>query len=379
MKNKIILGFTIIFIMVSVIGCIKKDGTSSSRSVLSNSSKVKTNPESDFEAEPVEGGQSVRITNYLGDKWEVGIPSTIQKLPVTHIGSGAFSEKKLTSVTLPNSIIEIGEKAFADNQLTSITIPNSVIIIGDEAFANNLIIAVSIPNTVTYLSGFNGNQLSSINIPDNVTTIGNYAFSENKIASVVIPKSVNEIGYNAFYNNLLNIDYEFQINNMEISITQYIGTTKDVLIPDTILGLPVTSIADGRHIYDGYGTGAFSSQGFTNVTIPNSITYIGDYAFYQNQLTSINIPNNVTNIGGQAFESNQLTNINIPNSVTSIGKDAFWGNPLNSITIGANVYINRGRYDGGFYIGFCSGYIRGGQEAGTYTPPDSGNRSWIKK
>ena len=353
--------FTVL-VMVTVSACTKND------------------PESNFTAEPLDGGKSVAITGYVGEKWEVRIPSTIQKLPVTHIGSGAFSGKKLTSVTLPNGIIEIGERAFADNQLTNITIPSSVIIIGDEAFANNLLTAVSIPNTVTYLSGFNGNQLSSINIPNNVTTIGSYAFSENKITSIVIPKSVNKVGYNAFYDNLLNIDYEFQINNMEISLTQYIGTTQDVVIPESILGLPVTSIADGRHIYNGQGTGVFSSQGLTNVIIPNSITYIGDYAFAYNELSNITIPNSVTSIGSDAFFGNLLTSIIIPDSVTTMGADAFYGNSLTSITIGSSVNITSfGRHDGGFYISFCSGYMRGGQEAGTYIPPDRGNRSWIKQ
>ena len=83
-------------------------------------------------------------------------------------------------------------------------------------------------------------------------------------------------------------------------------------------------------------------------TIPNKVTDIGDYAFYNctnltkvtipdnvttirhgafmrcNSLTSVVIPNSVTSIGGSAFDyCISLTNITIPNSVTSIRCDAF--------------------------------------------------------
>ena len=59
--------------------------------------------------------------------------------------------------------------------------------------------------------------------------------------------------------------------------------------------------------------------------IPNSVTNIGDNAFwFCESLTSINIPNSVTNIGDYAFVGcESLTSINIPNSVTNIGRSAF--------------------------------------------------------
>jgi len=61
------------------------------------------------------------------------------------------------------------------------------------------------------------------------------------------------------------------------------------------------------------------------MTIPDSLTSIGDYSFYAcSSLTNITIPNNVTSIGVGAFSScTSLTSITIPDSVTSIGGKAF--------------------------------------------------------
>ena len=63
------------------------------------------------------------------------------------------------------------------------------------------------------------------------------------------------------------------------------------------------------------------------MTIPNSVTSIGDYAFfYCCSLPSVTIPNSVTSIGYSAFsECSSLTSVTIPDSVTSIGGSAFYG------------------------------------------------------
>ena len=74
--------------------------------------------------------------------------------------------------------------------------------------------------------------------------------------------------------------------------------------------------------------GAFSGcTALTSVTIPNSVTSIGEYSFSRcSGLTSVTIGNSVTSIGSDAFrECTALTSIAIPNSVTSIGNRAFYG------------------------------------------------------
>jgi hypothetical protein len=148
----------------------------------------------------VENG-AVTITGYTGSAKNVTIPGQIDGLPVTIIGNGAFREKQLTSVTIPNSVISIGQGAFAQNRLTSVTIPNSVTTIGDSAFVVNQLTSVIIPGSVTTIDRevFAQNQLTSITIPNSVAIIGEVAFAQNQLTSVTIPNSVATIGKGAFW------------------------------------------------------------------------------------------------------------------------------------------------------------------------------------
>ena len=76
------------------------------------------------------------------------------------------------------------------------------------------------------------------------------------------------------------------------------------------------------------------------MTIPDSVTTIGEYAFcYCDSLESVTIPDSVTTIGEYAFyECSSLTSVTIPDSVTTIGDYAFWGcESLTSVTIGDSV------------------------------------------
>ena len=81
----------------------------------------------------------------------------------------------------------------------------------------------------------------------------------------------------------------------------------------------------------------------TSVTILNSVTSIGDYAFYGCcSLTSITIPNSVTSIGRGAFAGCSLTSITIPNSVTSIGDYAFADcSALSSVTLNSSAIASK--------------------------------------
>jgi hypothetical protein len=89
----------------------------------------------------------------------------------------------------------------------------------------------------------------------------------------------------------LQAQFNFMTNNGAITITGYTGSDGNVFIPDTITGLPVTSIGDD----------AFQLTALTSVTIPDSVTSIGDGAFEYCSLTNVTIGNGVTSIGSYAF------------------------------------------------------------------------------
>ena len=106
---------------------------------------------------------------------------------------------------------------------------------------------------------------------------------------------------------------------------------------DSVRTYSVTSI--GRSGCGPYCDYVFSyCDSLTSVTIPNSVTSIGDYAFSGcSSLTSVTIPNSVTFIGYSAFQfCSSLTSVTIPNGV--IGEYAFWKcRSLTSVTIGNSV------------------------------------------
>ena len=174
------------------------------------------------------------------------------------------------------------------------------------------------------------------------TNTGRYELTlSGNIAGGSVSISVSKDGYNitggprqvTLYENMsaesTYQDYKYVYGTIsnKVTITGYTGSGGSVTIPATIDGKPVTAIKDG------YNNDVFYKKQLTSVTIPNSITSIGVYAFAENQLTSVTIPNSVTSIGQGAFSGNQLTSVVIPNSVTSIGMSAFQKNQLTSVTI----------------------------------------------
>ncbi len=124
---------------------------------------------------------AITITGYTSSRvGAVTIPSTINGLPVTDIGTNAFQNSILTSVIIPDTVTNIGDYAFADQgDMANVSIGNGVVSLGAYAFAY-------------------GGALQSVTIPGSVVTIGNRAFFGQSLTSVVLGKSVASIGDYAF-------------------------------------------------------------------------------------------------------------------------------------------------------------------------------------
>lgn len=224
------------------------------------------------------------ITKYNGTDTVVVIPSKINGVTVTTIGTDAFLGLNITSVTIPASVTEIGSNAFAG--CTNLT---SVHYAGDWS---NLTIQSGNPAVQDAANAplFDFEFIP----PDNTAVIvTNYKYN-GAAADVTIPsryqgKPVTTIGHAAFFNSAVT----------------------SVTIPDS-----VTSISDEAFI---------NCPKLTNISIPNSVTYIGFSAFSScTSLKSITLPSSLSFISGALFLGcSQLTTIHIPVSVTSIGNNAF--------------------------------------------------------
>ncbi|MBR2029308.1 MAG: leucine-rich repeat domain-containing protein, partial [Clostridia bacterium] len=139
------------------------------------------------------------------------------------------------------------------------------------------------------------------------------------------------------------LDFEYIINNNQVTITGYTGTSVNVTIPATIKDTPVTAIGY-RAFYDcdnlasvtfgansqlqTIGSHAFYyCDNLTSISIPDSVTSIGEKAFYWcDYLANVTFGENsqLESIGDYAFyDCDNLSSIVIPDSVTSIGDYAF--------------------------------------------------------
>ncbi|MGN1104653.1 MAG: leucine-rich repeat domain-containing protein [Candidatus Coproplasma sp.] len=143
------------------------------------------------------------------DRWVIECESSIDNLVLRDDTRGiaelTFSSfTKLSSVTLPESLLYIGESAFwGCNKLTNVTIPDSVVLIGLSAFSscislNGLTIGKSVVTIDDYAFIY-CESLESVTIPDSVNYIGKDAFAAcTSLASVSMGKGVTDIGDFAF-------------------------------------------------------------------------------------------------------------------------------------------------------------------------------------
>ena len=275
------------------------------------------------------------------------------------------------AIIIPDGITSIPSSAFAYRTgITSITIPDSVTSIGNYAFS--------------YCSG-----LTSVTIPDSVTSIGSFAFSDcSGLTSVTIGNGVTSIEYRAFYycSGLTEINWnavsvsDFSSGSDVFYNAGTAGSGITVTFGDSVKTIPARLFNVSNSYY---------RPNIKSVTIGNSVTSIGSYAFSDcTGLTSVTIGNSVTSIGYRAFEDcsgltsvyytgdvagwcgisglgnimssgrtlyidgNKLEGaIVIPDSVTSIGDYAFRGcSGLTSVTIGDSV-----KSIGSYAFYYCSG------------------------
>ena len=238
-------------------------------------------------------GKGYAVTGITTNTKDIIIPSTYQGVPIVKIARRAFyANKSILTVEIPDSVTSIGDDAFNScSKLEKVTIEGNSRLteIGDKAF-------------------FKCTHLTNITIPDGVTYIGDWAFYGcTNIVEATMPATAIK--------HIPNAALETVVITSGTSIDEeafdHCYCLTNISIPDS-----VTSI----------GNYAFSSCDFTSITIPNSVTSIGKGAFIHcSDLTDITIPDSVTRIRGNVFQyCEKLSSITIPDSVTSIDMMAFY-------------------------------------------------------
>ena len=203
-------------------------------------------------------------------------------------------EGESLDVIVPDNVVEIGYAAFSNLPVASVKLPKNLKVIHDSAFSEcSSLSSITIPDSVTEIDEacFRGcSSLKTIIIPESVKSLGNYVFERcTGLESVTIKGHITEIGEKAFQN---------------------CSSLKTVNLPKTLKKI-------GDCLFE-------NCCSLKSISIPDSVTEIGVLAFYGcSSLKSVVIPDSVTTIGSRAFENCPLTSLTIPESVKYVGRFAF--------------------------------------------------------
>ncbi len=328
------------------------------------------------------------LRGYDGAGGDVVVPAEIDGFTVDVIGINVFKGDTITSLTLPETVLELRSNAVAScEKLTSVTLPQSLVVINRmNFFSCNALSEVTIPASVRYIGDTSFRFCDALRkitfegvcpaidmdcfsvlpddavayVPDDQLEAYTAAF-ENAGSTV----SVQPSGKNAvLVENNGYVEDEFDFDASTGTITSYNGYATYLAIPETIGGAPVKAIgpeAFARHSYLAFlelpeglesigdsafyncetlvrvrfpstlktiGSNAFYNAYKSSVLELTSVESIGDYAFYFAGLKgSLELPEGLKSIGENAFEActNMGANLYLPSTLESIGSNAFKG------------------------------------------------------
>ena len=323
----------------------------------------------------------------------ISLPSVAIPDSVTDIGIAAFYDcTSLTTVSIGDSLVSIGNEAFYScYSLKSINIPDGVTDIGDEAFEScSNLTSMTIPDSVTDIGDYAFYRcvnLKQLIIPDSVTYLGDdVCYQCAALTNVIIGSGVSEIGTNAFCNcyGLESLQIGSHVDSIYNYAFSYCTNLTTIIIPDSVASIGggafsdcfnVTNFIIGAGLNDlenvaligcdklavitvATNNATFSSKNGVlfdkdqetliqyppaktgSYIIPNSVTAIGEYAFFDATLMNgVTIPNGVVGIGDYAFQNCYgLTTVTIPDGVETIGVEVFYGcENLLTVKIGSGI------------------------------------------
>ncbi len=286
----------------------------------------------------------------------VDFPSRIE-----YVGYGSFEYSKFTKIIFEGSapVFEAMPGPYNDHgTFNGASYLSSIIIRGKDGEYNTDGYGIVYNKDMTKLVLVPQNRQAAFPVADTCKEIGYYAFYKSK-ANPIIYGTVTKIDDFAFpqVNSNFKIwglkntkietfasehnipfsetfSYTANSDNTGVTVTKYIGPANYFFLPDSVNGKPIKGIGEKAFMYN---------TSITYINMPDTINYIGDYAFYGcTKLSTVYLPSNssdpITYIGKYAFYNTAIKGIYIPYGITKIDSYSFYGCPnLTSFTFAGSV------------------------------------------
>ncbi len=286
--------------------------------------------------------------SYNGEQYEIAnnafknneITSVVIPKNVTAIGDGAFgncSLLKTVTFEADSALLTIGVSAFQNCAISAITIPKNVTAIGNRAFEK-----CSLLKTVTFEEDIKLETLG-----------GDAFYSCTALLSITLPKSLKNIGGTAFWRcsalETITIEEGSMLQTIGGSAFRDCYALKTINIPDSITFIGIDAFNGCSNLiyttycdayYLGNTTNPYvvlvkaTNTGLDFCTIHENTKIIFHYAFENcSNMDEVEIPDGVACIGKNAFNNCDLYRVSMPSSVTYIGEYAFANGYYNSNVI----------------------------------------------
>ena len=268
---------------------------------------------------------------------------------VTSIGKESFMDCiRLKNVTLSKNLTTIPYCAFQNTAIEDITIPEGVVALEDGAFYQcSKLKTATLPESVNTLGThtfYGCVSLKGVKMPSRLTSIGREAFRNcSSLEEIIIPEGVSSLEIYTFHecSNLSCVSLPSTLTSMKCSFYNCDKLTRLNLADiNAWLKIDITSSESylgGEAPFEGseYGDIYVNGKLLTELVIPNDITKIGAYSFYNvKSLISVKFGSRVVEIGNCAFNGcSNIANFEFPKSLIKVGIASFARTGIADLTL----------------------------------------------